>query len=765
LYISPTTLENPKTSPYLIFNLSSQANPINKLPIFIIDSGASLPMCYQSEVFTDMIPDNTPVKLGDGEIIYARGRGTVGTLRDVYFVPDLKFNLLSVHYLNNLGLSVTFAADGHVIMSDANKAQYYLGNFKNGLFRTSSNSFQLSVHDNKFSLSANALPAFTGRLISYATLLHQRFAHINDRYINIIFKQNLIFGIPGLKSRAYHAPFCESCVLAKAIRISSIRTPGSSHRLLSKNEQNTEIISKPKIIKKVRFIDEIEEIPSDSELFSDIEVSKVVPPKTSSLHSHPTLPAPPLTKFAVDLKGPINSGDSSKSAKKYCIIFTCVSSRYRFAGFLKSKDETVFYTEKLIKYLRSISKSISSIEQYSDKENDDYIFDNSMNELLKKNDIVSLVKPFSEMKSDCGGEFINAEMISMLGDNEVFHSTTSPYSPHQNGIAERSNRTVFDLAAACMHACGLAIKFWTYAVQYVIHTLNYLPNQALQLQSTPYITVFGIVPDVGYLRVFGCDAYMVLPDTKRPSFGLRAVKGIFVGYNHPHSLSYKVLYKGTIYDSGHVYFNEDLKYLQPQDEEFINRVKVFFNNIKEPIGYQLTEEDIKSFAEGRDSNDKIIKAADDPSSRRIEEIEIIEDITPVAQRTRGRKPRALTAALHVNIINPKFRKKTKISLSKLYDLRHKRCLQALLTNTYYYDDTCDVENLYQNEFNLLASVIPLTYSFITQLDSITVEEAMSSPEWPAWEKAMQEELNKLASISTWEFVDELPPGRKALLYK
>jgi transposase InsO family protein len=41
-----------------------------------------------------------------------------------------------------------------------------------------------------------------------------------------------------------------------------------------------------------------------------------------------------------------------------------------------------------------------------------------------------------------------------LDHHGIFYSTTSPYNPHQNGIAERSNRTVFDLAMANMHACG-----------------------------------------------------------------------------------------------------------------------------------------------------------------------------------------------------------------------------------------------------------------------------------------------------------------------
>jgi len=87
-----------------------------------------------------------------------------------------------------------------------------------------------------------------------------------------------------------------------------------------------------------------------------------------------------------------------------------------------------------------------------------------MIDLLRNLKVTSTRQLFSEMHSDNGTEFINAEMESLLEESEIIHSTTSPYTPHQNGIAERTNRTVFDLAAACMHHSGLAIKHYTYAV-------------------------------------------------------------------------------------------------------------------------------------------------------------------------------------------------------------------------------------------------------------------------------------------------------------
>ena len=127
--------------------------------------------------------------------------------------------------------------------------------------------------------------------------------------------------------------------------------------------------------------------------------------------------------------------------------------------FLASKDETVTYTAKLIAYLRKIDKPVTSIEEFSTSDDDhSHFFSLPINDLLTSYDIKSKIISFSEMKSDRGTEFVKTDMENLLDDNRIFHSTTSPHSPHQTGIAERSNRTVFDLAAAYMHACGMAIK-------------------------------------------------------------------------------------------------------------------------------------------------------------------------------------------------------------------------------------------------------------------------------------------------------------------
>jgi hypothetical protein len=50
----------------------------------------------------------------------------------------------------------------------------------------------------------------------------------------------------------------------------------------------------------------------------------------------------------------------------------------------------------------------------------------------------------SEMKSDRGTEFLNDDMEDLLGNHAIFHSTSSPHSPHQNGINDAPPNRPFE---------------------------------------------------------------------------------------------------------------------------------------------------------------------------------------------------------------------------------------------------------------------------------------------------------------------------------
>jgi hypothetical protein len=112
----------------------------------------------------------------------------------------------------------------------------------------------------------------------------------------------------------------------------------------------------------------------------------------------------------------------------------------------------------------------------------------------------------------------------------------------------------------------------------------------------------------------------------------RCTIGILVGYCHPHSLAYKILYRGTVYNTGHVYFNEDLSSTKP-DDSLVRDIKIFFGHLQAPNNVDLVDEEINQLLK---SNDTVAEEspANDPSNRKIEDIIIDEPFVPVSTRTR-----------------------------------------------------------------------------------------------------------------------------------
>ena len=85
------------------------------------------------------------------------------------------------------------------------------------------------------------------------------------------------------------------------------------------------------------------------------------------------------------------------------------------------------------------------------------------------------VNPFGKIgtiRSDNGLEFVNKELSELLISKGIQHETSSPHSPHQNGLAERSWRTLFSSAQALIASAGCNKHLWTYAVKYACYTRN-----------------------------------------------------------------------------------------------------------------------------------------------------------------------------------------------------------------------------------------------------------------------------------------------------
>lgn len=79
------------------------------------------------------------------------------------------------------------------------------------------------------------------------------------------------------------------------------------------------------------------------------------------------------------------------------------------------------------------------------------------------------------LRSDNGKEFINKEMANILKQSGIRHQTTVPYTPQQNGMAERMNRTIVEKARCMLFGDNLGISFWAEAVSTAVYSINRLP--------------------------------------------------------------------------------------------------------------------------------------------------------------------------------------------------------------------------------------------------------------------------------------------------
>jgi transposase InsO family protein len=141
-------------------------------------------------------------------------------------------------------------------------------------------------------------------------------------------------------------------------------------------------------------------------------------------------------------------------------------------------------------------------------------------------------KPVRAVRTDGGGEFIGATCAAFFNSKGIEHQRSAPYTPQQNGVAERANRTVTESVRAMMHFSGANRNLWHEAVRAAVHIKNRLPHAAIDPSSTPYELWKERRPDVSHLRVWGCTAYALKPAHMLNKLDVKTKTCILVGFGH-----------------------------------------------------------------------------------------------------------------------------------------------------------------------------------------------------------------------------------------
>ncbi|MCO5580830.1 hypothetical protein L7F22_034703 [Adiantum nelumboides] len=137
--------------------------------------------------------------------------------------------------------------------------------------------------------------------------------------------------------------------------------------------------------------------------------------------------------------------------------------------------------------------------------------------------------PVQILRSDNGGEYVSNAFQKFCKDVGIQQQYTTPYTPQQNGVSERKNRTLVSAARAMLLTAGLSKPYWEEAVATAGYLQNRIPH-AIDPQFTPYYHWFGKIPTLEHLRVFGCSAYPVQAVSLRHKLDATATKMVFVGY-------------------------------------------------------------------------------------------------------------------------------------------------------------------------------------------------------------------------------------------
>ena len=134
------------------------------------------------------------------------------------------------------------------------------------------------------------------------------------------------------------------------------------------------------------------------------------------------------------------------------------------------------------------------------------------------------------LRSDNGGEYTSLAFKQHLNKHGIIHQTSCPYTPQQNGVAERKNRHLMEVARSMMFHTNVPKRFWGDAVVSACYLINRTPTKILS-DLSPFEVLNKIKPSLNHLRVFGCVCYVLKPGELRNKLEAKSIKGMFIGYS------------------------------------------------------------------------------------------------------------------------------------------------------------------------------------------------------------------------------------------
>lgn len=335
-------------------------------------------------------------------------------------------------------------------------------------------------------------------------------------------------------------------------------------------------------------------------------------------------------------------------------------------------------------------------------------------------------KKIKYLQSDNGKEYCNAEMDTFLRNQGIQRRLSVVRTPQQNGVAERFNRTLVEMARCLLLQSNLSDMFWADAVATACHLRNRCPSRSIN-GDTPYQRWFNRDKmSLNYLRAFGSTVYVLDKDPAKGKLSDRSMKGIFIGYPRetkgyriwlPESRRFIVARDVKFIEDNVTTILKDQKIKQLIVNDFENKDKPWVelitglgNNNETETPVEITEENLEDNEENENSSGILSSIYETPRRESREE-------TKEERRGPGR-PKLIKTGL---------RGRPRKLFSKANNCEFKERIG------------CDLNE--DDNINMFAGVA-----------EVQLNDAMNSPESSDWKRAIQSEVMSLLKNDTWDIV-------------
>ncbi|GKB08437.1 retrovirus-related pol polyprotein from transposon TNT 1-94 [Tanacetum coccineum] len=224
----------------------------------------------------------------------------------------------------------------------------------------------------------------------------------------------------------------------------------------------------------------------------------------------------------MDIFGPITP--MSVNHEKYTLVIVDEYSRYTWGYFLRKKSQAA---EMIMTFIRMVEN---------------------------QNDV-----KVKQIRTANRTEFKNSKLESFCDEKGISQNFTSLYTPEQNGVAERKNKTLIEAARTMLNDSILSNNFWTEAVRIAC----YPQNRSIIVKRhdrTPYEIFRERIPDISYFYVFECLVFIHNHKDHLDKFDAKADDGYFLGYSFNFK-AFRVFNtrRQQIEETYHVTFDESME--------------------------------------------------------------------------------------------------------------------------------------------------------------------------------------------------------------